>query len=238
MTKKKDLKKLLEYDALNEAEKMTGGSVNDPKSIAHGIGIRNFFENNEKKRVALASLDDTTWHCSMDNHLRIAQAIGFEPILEIPFTYKPDGDSKISKERFIVLWRKGLLLTCDSYQGQRNTADISLNWIPKNRDDMWEIHGSGGITTHEGRDIRIVSLDVREGLRYHVEQLEELGTILERWVERPYLHLLHHEDWKKHDYKKTKDIDAYLEGTDALAEERIRMFPPHVQEAIGPQKKG
>jgi len=234
MAKKKDLKKLLEYDALNEAEKMTGGSIDDPKSIAGSLGTQNFFENNAIKREALKALDDTTFHCSMENHLRIAKAIGFEQILEIPFTGKPYG-GKPYQERFVVLWRKGLLLTCDTYQGERNIANLAFNWIPKNRDDMWEVRASGGIVTHEGRDIRVGDLDVREALRFHVEQLEELGTILEKWVERPYLHLLHHEDWEKYDFKKG-NIDATMDATDALAEERIKMLPTYVQDAIGPKK--
>lgn len=238
MSKKKELKKLLEYDALYEAEQMTGGSVDDPNSLAHGLGYRNFFENNAKRDKALEALDDTGFRCSMENHLRIARAIGFEQVLELPFVSNAHGEGKPCKERFVILWRNGLLLTCDTYDGKsRNSAQIHFNVKPKKDEDFGKIPGGGTGVEHEGAWVRIGTLDVREGLRFYISELEELSTILEKWVERPFLHLLHHEDWEKHDWKKAKDVAAHYAAVDALEEERIRMLPTHIQEAIGPRRK-
>lgn len=237
MTKKKYLKKLLSYDALNEAEKMTGGSVNDEASLAHGIGMANFFENNAKRQKTLSALDDTTFHCSMENYLRIAKEIGFEHVLEIPFVSKAYGDEKLVNERFIVLWRNGLLLTCDTYDGQsRNTSELHFNVKPRKDEDYSTIPGGGTGFEHDGDWVRIGTMDVREGLRFHIEEIEELGIILEKWVQRPYLHLLHHKDWDKHDWRTAKDVVAHHAAIDALVEERIGMLPKHVQDAIGPRK--
>jgi hypothetical protein len=223
-----ELDKLLKYDALHDAEKMTGGDSADPKSIAHHLGIQNFFENKEKKKEALHALDDTTYHEPLSRYLRIAREIGFEVALEVPFK------GSMGLETFYVLWRRGVLLYFDTYdrRTQLNGGSFWYNWEPaQGLQEAWRYTSSGGYARHGESRVWVGHHDCREALRHHISQLEVHGKFLENWEEQGYLQLLHHGD--ENDLEQAgRPYD--LDRTDRITKSRIALLPEHVRKAISP----
>ena len=134
---------------------------------------------------------------------------GFKEVLKIPID---------SSENFFVFWRPGLLITLDTFIGRVNRAMLYFNFCGQRS----AIHGSSAFVadTDQGR-VYSGSTDIRNGLRYKLGDMLEVGTLLEKWVERPFLWLLHYEDTKAAGYK-FDDINA----------ERIALLPENVREAI------
>lgn len=220
------LDELLHYDALNEAQKMTGGDYRDEKSLAHHLGFMNFGENNSKKEEALQALDDTTFHTSVERYLRIAGEIGFEVVLKLPF-----GGRGKSQETFYVLWRKGILLSFDTSGGDHvNGGSFWYNWMPApGLDKAWRYTSSGHFAKHGESRLWAGHHDCREALRHHISQLEQHGKILEIWEEPGYLSLIHHGDEKKLEtIERRYDLDVSAR----ITRDRVAMLPEHVRKAI------
>lgn len=227
-----EMDKLLKYDALHDAEKMTGGDSSDPKSIAHHLGMQNFFENNEKTREALHAMDDTTYHEPLSRYLRIAGELGFEIVLELPFK------GSMGPETFYALWRRGILLSFDTYdrRDHLNGGSFWYNWVPSpDCETPWRYTSSGGYAKYGESRTWVGHHDCREGLRHHIGLLETHGKFLETWEEQGYLSLLHHGD--EHELKATGrpyDLDAM----DRITKSRIALLPEQVRKAICPAKEG
>ena len=109
--KDKDIRDLLNYDSLHEAEKFTGKSYKTDK-FTKAMGFITHIEHGYKKRKLLESLGDSTFSNTEENYLKIVKSIGFESVLTEPFINK-DG----TEERLHVMWNKNnsILLVFDTY---------------------------------------------------------------------------------------------------------------------------
>lgn len=216
----KKLEKLLNYDPLAEAEKDTGASYKESEFTQH-IGFLNHLEHVTKKEEALFSANDTVLSNDLDRYLRIVQDIGFEAALALPFIGRPSGSKKTYDERLFIFWKNGVLLVFDTYLEESvNGGHFYYNWIPNDYKEGRHYTSSGG---YYGEDPMIWAgdHDCREALRFHIQRLEENGTFLPVWKNKPFLWLLHYMDTKDDDY-----------DYEAINKERISMLPKEIQKAI------
>jgi len=207
-----NVKDALSFDPLDTAEKITGLRCDeDQNTIGVGVALSTF--NSDVKKSILVETKDTHFMMLFSEFLSVATDLGFKEILR--------DQIQDSKDVFIIMYRPGILLKCESYYDGSvvNSANMYLNYKGPN-EGMF--HYSGGyVCDADGQSVWEASFDVREGLRFTINMMEEKGQILESWVERPFLWLL--------DYNHTK-----IEGYDynAINAGRISRLPSEVQRMI------
>lgn len=196
------------------------------------------FRVNALKQAAMELTGDTSFTNTVERYLRIAKEVGFTVVLELPFSVNDKHDKITRNEKFFVLWRKdGILLTFDTYgEDHVNGGNFYYNWKANEFGSRHDATSSGGYVLPPGKkwdDVDGQNLtwaghhDCREGLKFHIRQLEHYGKFLPKWEGRPHLWLLHHGDTDGKQWFELK--------SDEINEERIKMLPKEVQEAITPK---
>ena len=202
----------LRYDPLTEAEKITGCDYKDDEYTTV-LGMILAQAHGAEKRKLLSDNNDVHMQSTLEEYLAVVASLGFEEILNetIPGT----------EDRYMVFWRNGVLLDFDTYFDGKsiNSANLNLQFQGSRADLPPSSNGFAGEV--DGESVWYMRIDAREGLRFNLEHLEERGTILPKWVTRPFLWLLHYRDTKQdgYDYK-------------AINKARIAKFPQHVREAM------
>ena len=213
---------LLEFDAFDAAEKLTGMSYKESEATS-AIGMGLFIGANNLKTRMLSSLDDTHNSTTLTEYLRIAKEEGFEIVLEVPFA---GHDQK--QEKLFVLFNKadGILLCFDTYGGNKvNGGHFYYNWAPNGSwREAHQFTSSGGFREIDGHLIWSGDHNCREALRAHLAGLRDHGKFVTPWKVQPFIWLLHYMD--------TKD-----EGYDyqAINESRIAQFADEVKKAVRPE---
>ena len=103
-------RELLYFDAIGEAEKISGKSYKEDKYTGI-LGMLLMMDNREDKNKLLDLNDDTKLSNDLDNYLRIVKDEGFEII------YKEDFLSNHNdKESLFIMWndKEGILLCFDT----------------------------------------------------------------------------------------------------------------------------
>lgn len=234
MTSEHPLKKLLAFDGLAEAERLTGRSYKDdgdnplgnPDSVT-GLGMALMHEHAKIKDAVLTERGDTTFNNKIDRYLDIITSNGFEEVLVTPFEGRYGKD-----EHMIYARRDGLLLSFDTFGGKSiNGGKVYYNWRPSEdaakadyrftSSGRYARNGATGPIT--SADTWIGDHDCREALIFKMDNLAVNGAFVAPWVERPFIWLLHYMDTKTegYDYK-------------AINEARIALLPAWIREMIGP----
>ena len=211
---------LLSYDALSEAERITGQSYKDDDSTMRlGFGLH--MMHAQDKEAALRRAADSYFRMDLADTLALYADIGFTEVLCDEFAGSTYGDEPAPTETFRILWHPdGVLVTVESYNAtDRNSTKAYYNLAVTDRSDLWSRTSSGRLT--DG-DVWIGDHDAREGIRTNLARLAEVGKFLPTWVEAPFLWFV--------TYAETKD-DGYDYA--AINAERISRLPQHVRDAIG-----
>jgi hypothetical protein len=180
--------------------------------------------DNQRKQSVLEQAGDTYYGDTLESYMQKVKGVGFEVVLNFPFKSIPyDDNDPIRDETLYVLWesKRGILLVFDTYSGRVNGGNFYYNIRPKDIDNFFgnRVTSSGGF-----RDgVWVGQHDCREGLKFHIQQLEEYGDFVTPWIEQPFLWLLHYSDtkggYRTYDHKE-------------INQQRINLLPTVVQEAI------
>jgi len=222
---KEKLKNLLNFDALDSAEKITGKSYKEDKAT-ESLGMLLHMTGVAESRAALQASRDT-WHgMPLNKYLEVVKEIGFEQVYKVDF----HSHSSEKTETFFVFFSpgKGLLLCFDTYGTDHvNGGHVYFN-LKRNSAEDWPNFGFSGGVAESDQNVLVGSVDCREGLRFNVEEMEKSGKLLPKWIERPHLWLLHHGDTHDKEY----EFDRY----DKIIEERINLLPESVRASITPKE--
>jgi hypothetical protein len=222
------IRDMLNYDALAEAEDITGMKLDD-SPITQAIGFKNFIDHNQKKRSMLKSMKDTHFNILLDEYLEIVEEEGFIEILAETFTAKKRSwDDEDREDTYYVYYHPldGILLAFDSYtwnkgeEPQINGGKFLYNWMP-NLDDTgkpykeaWSTTSSGGYNKiDQDGDAKWNNMmwcgdhDCREAIRYNISQLRKYGTFVKPWKFKPFLWLLNYDE-----VHKSKDYADAIRG--------------------------
>ena len=231
-----NLRDVLNFDPIAEAEKVTGVSYKtEPMDgPTNRLGMSFARANSERKRAILQKRGDTMMRDSVERFTTIAKMAGFQEVLRLPFDYKERHDDKMNSDTFYIYAHvDGILLVFDTYWNNKttNAAKIYFNWSPKEGITRYPDVGLSGGWRREHNDwkhpidttdVFMGSIDVREALVFKTETMRESGKFRETWVEQPFLWLLHHNDTKTEGY-----------DYQAINKERIAMLPEWVRKMIG-----
>lgn len=215
---------LLNLDPLLEAEKMTGASYKDDADTL-SLGLLLQMQKGKAVREEMGLRDDTHYGSSFADALRLMDEMGFSIIHEHTFTPKAWGSTEQRTERFVILWREGVLAVINSYGTQVNSFSIYYNWRCDTTDKMYEYTSSGCLNSEaydRGEYIWIGHHDARVGLKHILSRLEDKGTLLTTWVERPFLWFV--------DYAQER-VDGY--DHKKITEQILSTFPEEIIAAIG-----
>lgn len=218
---------MLHFDPLIAAEQITGHSYkNDEQTGLLGLVIA--MQHNEIKNQQLIDMGDTTLSNDLDRYVAIIHKLGFELVLDLPFTAPGwSADDPVRNEHFFVYARRdGLLLVFDTYESVRvNGGKVYYCWEPSPDIERWNCTSSGGMyTAPNGKRYWGGDHDCREAIRHNLTKLSDNGTFIAPWPDGNgiFLWLLHHQDTKEEGY----DFRA-------INKARIAMLPSWVQQMIG-----
>lgn len=218
---------LLNFDGIAFAEEITGKSYKNDKGTDL-LGIAMLMANNKAKLKHLQDMKDTTMSCSLEEYLAVVDALGFELVLDLPFTAPGwnKEDSPVNEHFFVFAHRDGILLNFDTYQGNRvNGGHFCYCWKPTVEKIDYRIISCGMFYENESDGMYWGGdHDCREALKHKIETLRSHGEFMKKWPadSNIFLWLLHYRDTK-------------VEGYDyrAITKERITMLPVWVQDMIG-----
>jgi hypothetical protein len=222
MLEKTPIDEALGYDAIAEAEKLTGKSYKEDSAVAF-LGLALTKIQREKTSAELFLNRDTDcFNQSWSEFCDVIEEIGFELVLSDPFSNPHNRNS----EELRIYWMPGFLLRGTSYMGSPNDATMYFEFVPELKNYFVALNGCSHGPTDKFRNGGpphfVCSYDSRQGLRNKLDQLKAAGHVPEIWEDDPFLWLL--------DYKQTKKVGYDYKAINA---ERISRLPEHVRRMIG-----
>lgn len=183
-----EFERILHFDPLLEAEKVTGKSYKEDDET-RGLGFLLFQESARQKQEELALRGDFYRNIPFLEAVDIARDAGFKVV------WAHSGLSHYGHPQgTIIFWSDGILLVINSYQDNLNSARIFFNWRPFSgkSDEFGPIFSfpvSGGMEHRgEGFDdiegdpwVFVGNIHVVEGFKHYVDKLRASGEVLTKW---------------------------------------------------------
>lgn len=207
------------FDALDEAEKITGKDYHDDRNTAL-LGMLLQMEHSRNQNQMLKQMNDTTFCMDYQSYIEVAKDVGFKQVDEWKFS------SEYSDKEVMSHWLSddGMYLIVESFQhSSRNSAYLYFAWESDITTYKLGLHCSCHYL--DGKDkktITIGDLDVRIGLRHAVELLRANGTFLNPFPEPRKRIKIPYSDTKNYDY------DNY----ETAMEKRIKMLHPDIKKLL------
>jgi len=171
----------------------------------------------------LTALDDTTFSNKLDRYQRIVEEEGFKKVMELAIPSTEQCGSIHDGDKFFVYYHPdGMLLRFDTYGVGINSSTLLFNLYCEDVDAMSKARCDLKCSSYPIDKLNFSGdFDGREALRFHIRELRNHGTLLNPWLEQPFIWLLHWAD--------TKDGYDY----EAINKERLAMLPEEVQKMVG-----
>lgn len=236
--------KILHFDPLQEAENISGKSYKEDRSTMI-MGMMLLQQSEQRKADELALRGDTHARMSFFEAVDVALGAGFEPVYAqiLPDMTKYGNGEDV---HFYAYWRRGVLLTLESYgPADRlivNSAHIYFNWRSADGGTSWPDvpfsggwrHRSEGFEDVEGDPWTLVaSIDVRAGLLHYLDVLGSSGEFLETWYITDSLYSLHSYAEREDEEERTKDsYERRAKKSRDRAVDRVNQFSEPAKSAI------
>lgn len=203
----------LSFDSLAVAEELTGSSYKDNPETA-SLGFLLQLNHSAAKRAILQENQDTYFGMSVEEAVAIVEDMGFQLL--------SSGKCGDSEDQWFIYWKEGILVFFDTFWGSLNSGHAYFNFLQSEYKSIPEFSG-GHFKLDESSDSYVAygSIDIREGFRHRITQMQKQGTFLKEWKEQPFLWLVNHEDTKVQGYSH-----------ESINSERISILPVEVQQAI------
>lgn len=214
------LNEILNFDALANAEKITGKSYKEDK-LTEAKGFVDFLKNNRLKENLLSSMDDTCFCETEQSYIRKVTDFGFKSLLVEPFINE-DG----IEERLHIMWHYdySILLVLDTYTysddgswgkagkevppPSRNGGKLYYNWSPKYKKSRYSLTSSGGFVYNGDTGISF-GAEFNKDLTPHLLP-RELRDIEPKWKDQPY------EQFKVEYKEWVEKVESYLSDKDII----------------------
>jgi hypothetical protein len=215
------LPEILKFDVIGEVEQATGRRVTTEPDVTGLMALSFSIDAAQRKRELLSEACDTYMGMQMGDYRAIIEAYGFELVLETPFL------GHFSDERhYVYAHRDGLLLSVDTYQGERvNGGKVYYAWqTTPDVKDRHSLTSSGGWIDKGVFTLWLGDHDCREAIIFNLDALRAAGKFVTPWPRQPFLWLLHYMDTKTPNY-----------DYEAITAARIALLPEWVRQMICPE---
>ena len=203
--------KVLSYDSLHEAERLTGKSYKEDAATV-GLGMALAVSGNRRKKELLEFARDTYWGITPGAALKRLVEEGF--VIHASDEFSGTADHHAGQiDRWYILYdkRRGLLVWMETYgskvepQSAINSIALYFNWKRANKEIDFPPHCSWAYYGPQGEDamdpnipsdqlVLVGSYDGREGLFNLIDWLEANGTFVTPWAKSPFLWFLTYAD--------------------------------------------
>jgi hypothetical protein len=232
-----DMDKLIQstmnFDPVAEAEKAVGDLNKDNV----GVALMFSMEKSREMFALMAATGDTCSRTTYAEYLQIADDLGYSYVYEEKFP----GSSM--EETYTIMWHsRGFLLTVESYtssNGEKsvNTAKMYYN-IQCHEGKMTEFYkytSSGHWVGFQncaknGPPVWAGDHDVRDALKFKMDNLFKYGAPLSKWVECPHLWLINYFESRLLENKQPYS-DRSKEW-DRIRDAKINALPKGLREMI------
>jgi hypothetical protein len=126
------INKVLNFDPLAEAEKLTGKSYKENEGVS-ALGFLMHMDHNVRKQEMLEAMHDTSFRTNLVNYLVIIQQEGFVKALELPIVYDRHGPATNERQYYFYHPQDGILLVFNTFNNSTtvNGGKFYYNWMPK-----------------------------------------------------------------------------------------------------------
>lgn len=156
-------------------------------------------DNGKIKTIEGKSIKDTDLLISWVDFIEIAKAYGFKSGYCHKFIGEFPKDTPIEEEEIIFFnEEKGLILYAESFNNHMNSAIIYGEVKSKHKNSFDALNGCSFGSNKNGTIHFFV--DVREGLRRHLDRLSDAFEFSKSWSETPFLWFLNYMDTKDENY--------------------------------------
>jgi hypothetical protein len=225
-----NIDRLLRYDALSEAEHITGASHHEDEETQL-LAMHMHLEHQRAKAAVLGEFDDTTFSHDSEDYLRIVKEEGFKEMRVEVFTSE---SSHQMEQQYFMLHEEGVLLIFDTYRGMINGGNFYYNWesqlMPK--DECWRNiidNGKWHQDSDGGGGVWVGYHNCREAVRHRLRVLREHGNFVNPWRARPLIWPHHHME-TKHEYRQLPPSVR-----EEMRAAKLALLPEMVQAVLGPE---
>jgi hypothetical protein len=239
MSNDKFVDKMIHFDPLYQAEKLTGESYKESEGT-QALGFAIMRQTSQFKKNMLAGMGDSYYSMPYKDYIRILKRLGFKVVLKYKFTRDKGEESEHQDVETILFHPEGVLVSVDSYTGLSektvNGADMYFNWQP-NTDDvgilaMCRSSGHWKFPKEHEDDwdwfdplqcVWIGHTDIREAVVHKFNLLKKHGTLIRPWVAKQHLWLVDGEQTKMVQEGDGKySYDQFTEETKAKLPKKVR----------------
>ncbi len=198
-----------EFDAMKEAEEITGKNYKDPETTALGFYLQS--KQSETERVLMSELMDTHFGISWDEFLDIIKDYGFEVIEIRSFKHKRKADNeepKFPKSLIAAHREKKLILFATSYiGGDKETINGGKVYGTVKRSKNCSLNKSFGLLSSfsiRGEKIYF-SYEIRSGLISSLECISQVGEFVNWNDPEIFLWFLNYSEDDTADWEQKRD---------------------------------
>lgn len=173
------IKEALEFDPLNEAEKIFGNKhwsefSEDEASMSMGL----CFLHNQNKNKLLKENNDTHFSMSWNEFIEIITNNGFKPGYEYSFPYedKTEKAALYYREDGLIIWVTSFW-NGESVNGGKLYGELKMNDSSK-RSEIPSC--SNGFYDYENGKLHF-DTDIREGLVWFIREMSKYGEFVKQW---------------------------------------------------------
>lgn len=228
--------KILNYDALYEAEKITGHSYKEDEGTM-ALGMLLHMEHGKRKQDELALRGDTYWNMPYAEAIDVFRGQGFETVWAYAYV-----DERGRNRQASALWSEGILIVADEYEGKLNTAKMEFNWVPNEGEDFTKFfhnqisggmeHRSEGFDDVEGDPwVGVADIHIVEGFVHKLEKLRASGQLLKTWYVTDNLLSIYSINFD-HEWKSREPWDVQSARIRRVIRERVAQFDEPARSAI------
>ena len=201
-------KNILNFDPIATAETLLGKRHEDWDTKTDGMAALGLaMMANQRKAEYLESIGDTHFGITWIDFIEIVKAYGFKSGYCQKFTGTAwSGKGVEEKEIIFFHEEKGLILYAESYDGKSvNKANVYGevkigDKLEKNQCEALNGCSYGG----NKNGTMYFNVDVREGLRFHLDALSEAFEFSKSWSKVPFLWFLSYMDTENENYNYEK----------------------------------
>ena len=251
---KKIAKEAIKFDPLAVAdEAVEKGYLT--KEQGEAVGLVMMHQRGDILRRCAEATNDTFYGIPYDVFKEILAAEDFVEVFKSEYE-SVDGNQR---EEFAIYWNNGVILSCESYHGTLNNAEMYFNWqtdavekLPGWVSGYWYVKGDDWSSrdvdfmkrSEEGKLIWIGYIDVRVQFRAKLDEFHRDGMFLTNWVKKPFVWLRTYADSKLDPrissvgIRSKEEYEIERMVTERINKERFDALPDYVRTCMITWKNG
>ena len=226
MEKRNELttKELLELDPIDLTERLleTPSEEWDP-GVEGMVSLAITSHIADLQRTKLAAMGDTHFGTKWAEFLQIAESLGFEYGLRLPFTGRTFSGNPIVEEEVILFHESGIIIHAESF----GTTDMNIATMYLEVEQPETLSSSQRDALSQcsfsfDEDRIQIKVDIRQGFKFHFNAIASEFIICNKWKKVPFLWFLN--------YMETHDK---ADDHEVITKHKIHLSCQRIQEIIG-----